>query len=267
MDHPMRPGGTGEDTTDATQDSGLSGRAAPDGPHMEWTDRSTDHQDNPFEVGHTTGKRAREELHNGFGLGRGDLQARHVTGYDYQMRPPGHQDGPSPKRRKSQTMEVRHGMKEDPSLHGLTMSIWQKLLGFVPPVFLGRLLRVSQSFRAMLDLTQPVGLIGSALARPPSKSDAIWAASRRRFAAGLPKNLPGKRDLEMWRLIRGNDCQLCHKKKPLCTGVSPVNPWQAGPGNHNVRVIWAFGVRCCGPCLTSSCEQVRIPIFDVYDSL
>ena len=169
--------------------------------------------------------------------------------------------GPSPKRIKVPDMQSSASSQSLEPLHGLPLPIWRKILGLVPPVFLGRLIRVSKGFRSLLD---PLGsrLAGS-LPEPDrgltiSANDDVWIASRRRFAPGLPRNLPGKRDLEMWRLIRGNECQSCSKRRPLSTTSSSSDPWKAGPGANSIRVIWLLGIRCCGPCLRSSSEQVRL---------
>lgn len=150
-----------------------------------------------------------------------------------------------------------------PNRHGLTsflpIQIWQHVFCFVPPVFLGRLLRVNRTFHSLLNPDY------SPLPRSDSKetgiavfqnAETIWAASRRRFAPGLPKPLHGVHELNMWRLMRGNNCQFCGEKSRLLTSSITSNPWQSGPGNTGVRVIWPFGVRCCSKCLKIHSEKV-----------
>ncbi|KAL8712421.1 MAG: hypothetical protein Q9220_003269 [cf. Caloplaca sp. 1 TL-2023] len=95
----------------------------------------------------------------------------------------------------------------------LPPELWQHVFRFVPPVFLGRLLRVSHAFRSYLTSSHD----GSRSVEPkpgrgiqPSDAEAIWAASRRRFAPGLPKPLRGLTELDMWRLLRGQVCQICY---------------------------------------------------------
>ncbi|MCJ1287968.1 hypothetical protein MMC26_007321 [Xylographa opegraphella] len=142
----------------------------------------------------------------------------------------------------------------------LNVQIWRRVFCFVPPVFLGRLLRVNRLFHSLLspDIShmpvQPLEETGSATF---SSAEVIWAASRRRFCPGLPKPLRGLHELQMWRLLRGSDCQLCGERSNLLTSSATSNPWEAGPGSAGVRVIWPFGTRCCGKCLRSHSEKVR----------
>lgn len=143
----------------------------------------------------------------------------------------------------------------------LPPEIWHHVFRFVPPVFLGRLLRVNRAFHSYLTSSPQ----GSKLAEgssqrgvQPLDPETIWAASRKRFAAGLPKPLRGLKELDMWRLLRGQACQLCGIKRELKAVSGTNNPWEAGPGDQNVRVIWPFGVRSCGPCLEKSSEKVSV---------
>ncbi|MCJ1403945.1 hypothetical protein MMC11_007168 [Xylographa trunciseda] len=146
----------------------------------------------------------------------------------------------------------------------LSQQIWQRVFCFVPPVFLGRLLRVNRSFHSLLSpdtsrmshhLTQDTG---SAVFQ---SAEAIWAASRRRFCPGLPKPLRGLHELQMWRLLRGSDCQLCGEKSNLLTPSITSNPWESGPGSTGVRVVWPFGIRCCGKCLRIHSEKEATLLF------
>ena len=141
----------------------------------------------------------------------------------------------------------------------LPLQIWQTIFCFVPPVFLGRLLRVNRAFNFLLTPSATRGpdpKLSYQFTRdlsPPS----IWAASRKRFCPGLPRPLHGMEELEMWRLLRGSTCQLCGNSKTLLTS-NASKPWSSGPGDRGVRVIWPFGVRSCGPCLRVHCEKVGI---------
>ncbi|MCJ1378365.1 hypothetical protein MMC17_001463 [Xylographa soralifera] len=140
----------------------------------------------------------------------------------------------------------------------LNPQIWRRVFCFVPPVFLGRLLRVNRFFHSLLspDIphmpVHPMEHTGSAIFQ---SSEAIWAASRRRFCPGLPKPLRGLHELQMWRLLRGSDCQLCGERSNLLTPSAASNPWESGPGSTGVRVIWPFGIRCCGKCLRIHSEK------------
>ncbi|KAL9031806.1 MAG: hypothetical protein Q9196_000179 [Gyalolechia fulgens] len=111
----------------------------------------------------------------------------------------------------------------------LPAELWHHIFRFVPPVFLGRLLRVNRAFHSYL--TSPSN--GPKQATGPSQtgvrpldSETIWAASRKRFAAGLPKPLRGLQELDMWRLLRGQTCQLCGTTKNPGAMFGSVNPWE-----------------------------------------
>ena len=164
---------------------------------------------------------------------------------------------------------VRHGAspereKEENNYNlvaGLPTEIWQHVFCFVPPVFLGRLLRVNRTFKSLLTpeiSTQAPHQEPNAGGRVLYTSEAIWAASRKRFCPGLPKPLRGVNELNMWRLLRGNDCQKCGERKTLRMSSDASSPWESGPGKTGVRVIWPFGVRLCGMCLHIHSEKVRL---------
>lgn len=143
----------------------------------------------------------------------------------------------------------------------LTVEIWQHIFSFVPPVFLGRLLRVNRAFQKMLTPTDSKEVLPTTAGALPYRSaDSIWGATRKRFCPGLPKSVPGLNDLQMWRLLRGNNCQICGAKKPLSTTHASPDPWRSGPGADGVRVFWAFGIRSCGPCMQKATEKV-MPLY------
>ena len=142
----------------------------------------------------------------------------------------------------------------------LPRELWHRIFCFVPPVFLGRLLRVNRAFNSFLD----PGKVGNSSVdktaygtSKPLDSEKIWTASRRRFAPGLPKPLRQLSELDMWRLLRGHDCQLCGESKNQSFESIHESPWEHGPGNNFVRIIWPFGVRCCGECLRKFSEKVH----------
>lgn len=145
----------------------------------------------------------------------------------------------------------------------LPIEIWQHIFSFVPPVSLGRLLRVNRAFRSCLtdnsgELLKPrpvshgvVNLLGA---------DAVWSASRKLFCPGVPRPLRGFKELDMWRLIRGESCQFCGKTNLIKPSPDSVDPWEAGPGKDGVRVIWSFGVRSCGSCLSQRSQKVWVVV-------
>lgn len=143
----------------------------------------------------------------------------------------------------------------------LPPELWHHVFRYVPPVFLGRLLRVDHAFHSYLTPghTGDKPAVGSALGRgtvQPLDAETIWAASRKRFAPGLPKPLRGLKELDMWRLLRGRICQLCGQTKDSGQLSSMGKSWESGPGEHSVRVIWTLGLRSCGPCLERCSEKV-----------
>ncbi|KAL9022618.1 MAG: hypothetical protein Q9185_000196 [Variospora sp. 1 TL-2023] len=128
----------------------------------------------------------------------------------------------------------------------LPAELWHYTFRFVPPVFLGRLLRVNRAFYSYLtsSSTKPE-LVDSVPLQPvrPLDAETIWAASRKRFAAGLPKPLKGLKELDMWRLLRGHVCQICGISKSTTARPGTENPWEAGPGDHN-EVDLLLSSRC-----------------------
>ena len=141
----------------------------------------------------------------------------------------------------------------------LPAEIWQHIFNFVPPVSLGRLLRVNCAFNRYLSPRKagehPFQGPVQGVVRPVDP-EVIWAASRKRFCPGLPKPMRDTPELVMWRLLRGNNCQICREAKVPRAKNTQTNPWEAGPGDDGVRVIWPFGIRCCGKCLQEQSEKV-----------
>ena len=136
--------------------------------------------------------------------------------------------------------------------------LWQHVLCYVPPVFLGRLLRVNHAFNTYLTPGKAVEdsrVLPNSIIQP-LKAEDIWIASRKRFAAGLPRPMHGMEELDMWRLLRGQNCQICDKNKEAIPASNMEAPWECGPGDTSVRIIWPFAVRCCGPCLRDVSKKV-----------
>jgi hypothetical protein len=169
---------------------------------------------------------------------------------------------PSSKRTNSNDVTFRPVASVNTSqVSDLPIGIWQHVFCFVPPVFLGRLLRVNRAFNRCLTMgganqQHPKPLIsGVVKALSP---EAVWAASRKRFCPGLPKPIRGLRELDMWRLLRGRHCQVCGGNKDSNPGFSSDNTWELGPGTAGVRVVWPWGVRLCGQCVQTHSEKVMI---------
>ncbi len=133
----------------------------------------------------------------------------------------------------------------------LPAALWQYIFCFVPPVFLGHLLLVNRAFKSYLisgeEMQESAILTRSAV--QPMAAEAIWVASRRRFAPGLPGPIYGLQELDMWRLLVGRNCQRCGHVGDIVSATPSENPWESGPGASGVRVVWPFAVRCCGSCL------------------
>lgn len=151
------------------------------------------------------------------------------------------------------------GSKPSPQKSQFPIEIWQHIFTFVPPVSLGRLLRVNRSFNACLTESSKAHLVTNSVRQGViqlAEADTIWSASRKLFCPGLPRPPHDLKELDMWRLIRGRDCQFCGKLANSKARLDPIDPWEAGPGKDGVRVIWAFGARCCGTCLQENSEKV-----------
>ena len=151
--------------------------------------------------------------------------------------------------------EANHSSKSS----ALPAVLWQHIFCYLPPVFLGRMLSVNYAFNTYLtpgkSEENPIRLPNSII--QPLKAETIWAVSRRRFCPGLPRPIHGLNELEMWRLLKGNGCQICEQAKVDVPVANPQDPWQSGPGNNSVRVIWPFGLRCCGRCLQENTQKVH----------
>ena len=149
----------------------------------------------------------------------------------------------------------------------LPAELWHHIFRFVPPVFLGRLLRVNHAFNSYLtsDAPGPDQMDNSCgKGVRPLDADTIWAASRKLYARSLPKPLRGLKELDMWRLLLGKACQLCGQAKDPAPMVGEANFWESGPGERTVRIIWPFGIRSCGACLEETSEKVSILMISFF---
>ena len=155
------------------------------------------------------------------------------------------------------------GAGDDGRSPTLPDEVWQHIFSFVPPVSLGRLLLVNRVFHVCLTKAtgkQSPGNHSLHNAIRPVSANSVWAASRKRFAPGLPKPLQGLGELEMWRLLRGRQCQMCGESKVQNFATSSESPLESGPGDRGIRVLWPFGIRTCGSCLQKCSEKVQLEI-------
>ena len=185
-------------------------------------------------------------------------------------------DGSHSRTRQDETTNKTGRVKSIPSLHALSLvhrdcseprrtgvenllplELWQHVFTYLDPSSLGRLLCICSAFNTLLDpekmLPKHTGTNVVSL-RPQND---IWSQSRRRWTSGTPRPLQGQTELEMWRLIRGSNCQYCGEASRACPSSGSSDPWTAGPGSTGCRVIWAFGVRSCAACLRPQLVKVR----------
>ncbi|KAI9713299.1 MAG: hypothetical protein M1812_006658 [Candelaria pacifica] len=140
----------------------------------------------------------------------------------------------------------------------LPAEIWHYIFSCVSPVSLGRLLQVNRSFKSYLvpnAQPSPVSASRSTGFLNPQLAEAIWRAARHLHYPAMPKPLRSRSELENWSLIRDTSCQLCSKQPGSTAEATNRNPWEAGPGQSGVRVVWPFGVRCCGSCLSEHTDK------------
>ena len=141
----------------------------------------------------------------------------------------------------------------------LLAALWQHIFCFVPPVSLGRALSVNRAFNTYLT---PGRSEGDPLPLPdsivqPLQADTVWLFSRRRFCSGIPRPIHGLTELDMWKLLKGRDCQICSIVRDDATPIiDPQDPWESGPGDTRIKVVWPFGLRCCGQCLRENSQKV-----------
>jgi hypothetical protein len=142
-------------------------------------------------------------------------------------------------------------------LSELPPELLQHIFTFLPPLFLGRLLRVSRVINTLLDPTKVLPRVHHESRGCLSllDQDHVWSVSRKRFIPGLPRPLSSVSELELWRLLLGSSCQFCGKRTTL-DPPSAVSPWNSGPGTESVRIIWPFAVRSCGSCLSARLVKV-----------
>ena len=143
------------------------------------------------------------------------------------------------------------------SLSELPPELLQHIFTFVPPLFLGRLLRVNRLINTLLDPRKdlPQGHHNSQGSLPLQDQDRVWLIARKRFIPGMPRPMSSVLELELWRLLLSSSCQFC-AKKATTDPLSSSSPWNADPGPGSVRIIWPFAVKSCGSCLSTRLVKV-----------
>lgn len=139
----------------------------------------------------------------------------------------------------------------------LPPELWQHIFTFVPPLFLGRLLRVNRLLNALLDPSKalPPGRYQSHSSVSLQDQDHVWSVARKRFTPGMPRPMSSMSELGLWRLLLSSSCHFC-AKKATSDPPSSSSPWNAGPGTEGVRIVWPFAVRSCGSCLQTHLIKV-----------
>lgn len=156
-----------------------------------------------------------------------------------------------------QTSPLYHN-RPDPSL--LPADIWHRIFTFAPPRTLGNLLMVNKLFNVYLAPSSSFQVqIPRATAHSCTtylKPDAIFAISRRRFWPRMPNPLHGNTELSMWQLACRNKCQFCDRCE-VTRQIPATDQWHSGPGVDDVKAIWTFASKSCGPCLLKNTFKVR----------
>ena len=155
----------------------------------------------------------------------------------HDARPNG-EDVPLKKRR----VEDRH------TAVSLPAHLWQRIFDYLPPAALGRCLSVCKHFNKYLTSTKPKRLPGDLIPAEP-----LWGHARKIFLSGVPRPMEGFSELAMLQLAAGLTCQFC-RKQPFSKPAT--GPYDAGPGNDGVRVVWPLRMRTCGSCLETHTQTV-----------
>lgn len=144
-----------------------------------------------------------------------------------------------------------------PSVAGLPGQVWQHVFLFLPPVTLGRLLRVNRAFYTLLtSVDEPSSGSQHLSTLPVVSSNFIWLSARKAHFPTFPRPLMDMSELAMWRLLGGRCCQFCAKTSRQDQSWTFKSAFEDGPGLDGVRIVWPFGVRTCGRCLEAHSQTV-----------
>lgn len=158
----------------------------------------------------------------------------------------------------------------DPDQHSriglLPPGLLQHVFSYIDPFSLASIASVNRLFRSLLDerySQEPVHCHDDK--HPIRNPDSLWSGSRRRYIPTMPKPVDGLSERAQFLLCFGLRCNFCGKK-PLPQTSRTLDPWRAGPGDRDVRIIWPFRLRSCTDCLLSRMQKVITaakPSFDV----
>ena len=140
-----------------------------------------------------------------------------------------------------------------PDVAGWPAYLWQHTFKNLSPAMLCRCMRVCKLFRAYL--TNAASAPTRKNAKRSLDSEPVWQQARAHTYPGMPKPLAGFTELQMYKLMSGTTCETCKKTFPP-RAVRPTSVYDAGPGDHGVRVIWPFRLRLCGDCFMNNARKV-----------
>lgn len=231
-----------EDRDDSSVDMDLSDPSRPSTPaYAEPVCKRTAATASHFDAAIDAAAAAAFPATNYTGVKRKLSDAVHGTNVGAQSDSP---EEPSKKRRLSDPDTQNGGSRYTPPMD---TAIWQRIFTYLSPAMLSRCLRVSKSFTYILTKIKaaPGKKKNKTVARLMD-SEVLWTQARKAFFPMLPRPLARFNELEMLQLVGGLTCQFCGK-----VGTSPpaTSFYNCGPGHNGVRVIFAFGVRTCGPCI------------------
>jgi hypothetical protein len=162
-------------------------------------------------------------------------------------------DEPQKKRRISAT--TNGGLS---SIARCPPELWQQVFVLSSPAVLARCLRVSKTFNHYLTNLKASPAKKNAPKVRVLDSEVVWMNSRKNTYTTFPRPLQGFTELEMLQLVGCQTCQTCGKlptEKPPATG-----PYNSGPGENSVRVIWPFHLRICGSCFRNNALTVGLHV-------
>jgi hypothetical protein len=162
-----------------------------------------------------------------------------------------------------QLLPIHKGRTVPSSAAGLSRELWLKVFEYLPPKDLGRLMRVNQAFTSWLTYSVPFcsdhqqdhASLGHTL-----DAETIWRQARRRTHGHLPRPLHSFTELEMWRLIGGQRCEVCLRSPEA---ISMNNYWETPssrsspePEPRDIQIYWSIGVRICRDCFHKIAKRV-----------
>jgi hypothetical protein len=171
------------------------------------------------------------------------------------------QDQTLKRARLQEASDASHSTSKSPvpNVTDLPPEILQQVFSFVHPIILGQLLSVCKLFNTLLNPVKPLPVPSPGMrCTKLRKQNEIWTRSRNIHLQGYPRPMENMTELEMWKLLRVRRCQFCDRKARRSPSFLNTTPWNGGPGPDDVRTIWPFRIRSCGPCLQPRLLMVSI---------